>query len=79
MLVLYHVSVGAATAAVLAYRAIALWVPAGVGAGAFVLLRRRLARESHAISACDAGDEVELIGRGRVRVAAETGGDSAGR
>jgi uncharacterized membrane protein YbhN (UPF0104 family) len=78
MLVLYHVSVGAATAAVLAYRAIALWVPAVVGAVAFVLLRRRLARESDAINTCEAGGEVELIGRGRVRVAADVG-DSVGR
>lgn len=68
MLVLYHVTVGAATAAVLAYRAIALWVPAVVGAIAFVLLRRTLARESLAISDCRDGEEVELIGRGRVRV-----------
>ena len=77
MLVLYHVSVGAATAAVLAYRAIALWVPAVVGAIAFVLLRRRLARESRALSICEEGGEVELIGRGRVRVAAEAGRDRA--
>jgi uncharacterized protein (TIRG00374 family) len=39
-LVLFHVPVGAATAAVLGYRAIALWLPAIIGAGAFVLLRR---------------------------------------
>jgi uncharacterized protein (TIRG00374 family) len=68
MLVLYHVSVGAATAAVLAYRAIALWVPAIVGAIAFVLLRRSLARESQTLSCCEEGAEVEVIGRGRVRV-----------
>lgn len=41
-LVLYHVNVNNATAAVLGYRAIALWVPAVVGALAFVLLRRSL-------------------------------------
>src|SRR5438477_144449 len=41
-LVLYKVPVGAATAAVLAYRAVALWVPAVFGAVAFVLLRRSL-------------------------------------
>jgi uncharacterized protein (TIRG00374 family) len=67
-LVLYHVPVGAATAAVLAYRAIALWVPALVGSGAFVLLRRSLARETAALTGCAEGDEVDVIGRGRVRV-----------
>ncbi len=67
-LVLYHVPVGAATAAVLAYRAIALWVPALVGSGAFVLLRRSLARESAALTGCGEGGEVDVIGRGRVRV-----------
>jgi hypothetical protein len=67
-LVLYHVPVGAATAAVLSYRAIALWVPAALGSGAFVLLRRSLARESAALTGCGEGGEVEVIGRGRVRV-----------
>ena len=52
-LVLYRVPVGLATAAVLAYRAIALIVPAAFGLVAFVLLRRSLARESLAISNCD--------------------------
>jgi len=65
---LYRVPAGAATAAVLTYRAIALWVPAVLGAGAFVLLRRALSRESVAIERCGPGGEVELIGRGRVRV-----------
>jgi uncharacterized membrane protein YbhN (UPF0104 family) len=69
-LVLYHVHVGAATAAVLAYRALALWIPAVVGAGAFVLLRRSLARETVAIGNCGPGGEVEVIGRGRVRITA---------
>src|SRR5476651_499424 len=52
-LVLYHVSVTEATAAVLAYRALALLVPAILGAVAFVLLRRSLSRERIAISNCD--------------------------
>jgi uncharacterized membrane protein YbhN (UPF0104 family) len=69
-LVLYHVHVGAATAAVLAYRAIALWIPAVFGAGAFVLLRRSLQRESVAVAGCQPGGEVEVIGRGRVRLRA---------
>ena len=44
-LVLYHVNVNTATAAVLGYRALALWVPAVVGALAFALLRRSLGDE----------------------------------
>lgn len=64
---LYGVSLTSATAAVLAYRAIALLVPAVLGAVAFTLLRRSLAREAHAISSCAPGEEVEIIGRGRVR------------
>lgn len=67
-LVLYKVPVGAATAAVLGYRAIALWIPAVLGSGAFVLLRRSLSREAVTISGCEPGDEVDLIGRGLVRV-----------
>ncbi|HEX3509973.1 MAG TPA: lysylphosphatidylglycerol synthase transmembrane domain-containing protein [Solirubrobacteraceae bacterium] len=67
-LVLYHVPVGSATAAVLAYRALALWIPAVVGAGSFVLLRRTLARETATLSGCSDGAEVDVIGRGRVRV-----------
>ncbi len=67
-LVLYHVSVGAATAAVLAYRGLALLVPALLGAVAFVMLRRSLAREALAISSCGPGDQVEIIGRGSVQI-----------
>ncbi len=67
-LVLYHVPIGAATAAVLAYRAIALVVPAALGAIAFLLLRRSLAREALAVSNCEPGGQVEIIGRGTVRV-----------
>jgi uncharacterized protein (TIRG00374 family) len=64
--VLYGVSLTSATAAVLAYRAIALLVPIVIGAVAFTLLRRSLAREALAISSCAPGEEVEIIGRGRV-------------
>ena len=67
-LVLYRVPVGLATAAVLAYRAIALIVPALFGLVAFLGLRRSLARESLAISNCEPDGEVEVIGRGLVRV-----------
>jgi uncharacterized membrane protein YbhN (UPF0104 family) len=67
-LALYHVPVGLATAAVLAYRAIVIVVPAVLGAVAFVLLRRSLAREALAISSCEPDGEVEIIGRGMVRL-----------
>jgi uncharacterized protein (TIRG00374 family) len=64
--VLYHVSLTSATAAVLAYRALALLVPAVLGAIAFTLLRHSLAREALEVSSCAPGQEVEIIGRGRV-------------
>lgn len=67
-LVLYGVKPWAATAAVLAYRAIALWVPAVIGAVAFLFLRRSLAAETKAIETCGPEEEVEVIGRGRVTV-----------
>jgi uncharacterized membrane protein YbhN (UPF0104 family) len=69
-LVLYHVPVSAATAAVLAYRALALVVPAALGAVAFAALRRSLAREALALSICEPGGQVEVIGRGTVRLTA---------
>jgi uncharacterized protein (TIRG00374 family) len=67
-LALYKVPVAAATAAVLGYRAIALWVPAMLGSVAFVMLRRSLSREAVAISDCEPGGEVDVIGRGVVRL-----------
>jgi hypothetical protein len=70
MLVLYHVPVGAATAAVLGYRALALVVPAAIGVVALAMLRRSVARETLAISSCEPGGEVEVIGRGTVRITA---------
>ena len=54
-LVLYHVPITSATAAVLAYRAIALWVPAVLGTVAFVMLRRTLARGGERVAIC--GDD----------------------
>jgi uncharacterized protein (TIRG00374 family) len=69
-LVLYHVPVASATAAVLAYRAIALVVPSALGGVAFIALRRSLAREAVAISTCAPGGQVEVIGRGTVRITA---------
>ena len=67
-LVLYGVHVGAATASVLGFRALALVVPAVLGFLAFARLRRTLAREAHAIECCGPGDTVEVMGRGAVRL-----------
>jgi uncharacterized protein (TIRG00374 family) len=67
-LVLYHVSITAAAGAVLVYRAIALGVPAVLGAVAFAALRRRLSREADAISICAPQTEMEIIGAGRRRI-----------
>jgi uncharacterized protein (TIRG00374 family) len=63
---LYNVPITAAASAVLAYRAIALWVPAILGSAAFVSLRRTLRRESAEISVCAPQTEMEVIGLGRV-------------
>jgi uncharacterized protein (TIRG00374 family) len=51
---LYHVNVSAATAAVLVYRLFQLAIPALLGAPAFVLLRRRLARGDQQAQMCGA-------------------------
>jgi uncharacterized protein (TIRG00374 family) len=64
--VLYSVPITAVASAVLAYRAIALWVPAILGSAAFVSLRRTLRHESTAISVCAPQTEMEVIGLGRV-------------
>jgi len=68
---LYHVSIASAAGAVLGYRAIALWVPAIVGAGAFVLLRRTLRNEAAEIAICAPQTEMEVIGLGRVVIRSE--------
>lgn len=65
-LALYGVSLTSAAGAVLAYRAIALWVPAIVGGVAFVLLRRTLRDEAERIAVCAPHGEIEVIGLGRV-------------
>jgi uncharacterized protein (TIRG00374 family) len=67
-LALYGVSLTSATGAVLAYRAIALWVPAVVGALAFIALRRTLRDEAEQIAICAPQQEIEVIGLGRVRI-----------
>jgi len=66
--VLYNVPITAAASAVLAYRAIALWVPAILGSAAFVSLRRTLRRESAEIAVCAPQTEIEVIGLGRVAI-----------
>ncbi|MGO9319469.1 MAG: lysylphosphatidylglycerol synthase transmembrane domain-containing protein [Solirubrobacteraceae bacterium] len=66
--VLYGVPITSAASAVLAYRAIALWVPALLGAAAFVVLRRTLRDESHKIAVCAPQTEMEVIGLGRVLI-----------
>jgi uncharacterized membrane protein YbhN (UPF0104 family) len=71
-LVLYHVPLTAAAGAVLAYRAIVLWVPATVGGAAFVLLRRTLRREADAIAVCAPQTEMEIIGLGRAVIRPES-------
>jgi uncharacterized protein (TIRG00374 family) len=70
-LVLYGVPVAAATAAVLGYRAIALWVPASLGTVAFLQLRRTLRREAHEIALCVPGTEIDVAGRGTVVIDAQ--------
>ncbi len=65
---LYNVSLASAAGAVLAYRAIALWVPAVLGGIAFVLLRRTLRDEAQEIALCAPQGEMEVIGLGRVRI-----------
>jgi uncharacterized protein (TIRG00374 family) len=48
-LVLYDVPITAATSAVLAYRAIILWIPAILGSAAFLSLRRTVRHTAHEI------------------------------
>lgn len=68
MLVLYHVAITEAAGAVLVYRAIALVIPAVVGAPAFHMLRRTLRDESSKLAVCAPNTEMEIIGLGRAVV-----------
>jgi uncharacterized protein (TIRG00374 family) len=63
-LVLYGLPAITATAAVLLYRVIELWIPAFLGLAAFVQLRLLLRRETEAIKLCKPGDTVEIVGLG---------------
>jgi uncharacterized membrane protein YbhN (UPF0104 family) len=67
-LVLYGVNATDAAVAVLAYRGLLLAIPAIVGLPALASLRGRLRREEHDIAACVPGQEVEVLGAGRVRM-----------
>jgi uncharacterized protein (TIRG00374 family) len=71
-LALYHVPIASAAGAVLAYRAIALWVPAVVGGVAFLTLRRTLRDEAEQIAVCVPQSEMEVIGLGRVVIRSES-------
>ncbi len=74
--VLYGVPVTSAASAVLAYRAIALWIPALLGSIAFVMLRRVLRNESEKLAVCAPETEMEVIGLGRVVVSGSSGAAS---
>jgi uncharacterized protein (TIRG00374 family) len=63
-LVLYGLPALTATAAVLLYRVIELWIPAVLGISAFVQLRLLLRREAVAIKLCKPGDTIEIVGLG---------------
>lgn len=65
-LVLYGLPAVTATAAVLLYRVIELWIPAALGIPAFFQLRRLLRREAQAIDLCHAGETIEIVGLGPV-------------
>ena len=67
-LVLYGLPALTATAAVLLYRVIELWVPAVLGIAAFVQLRVLLKRETEAIKLCKPGDTIEIVGLGSATV-----------
>ena len=70
--VLYGVALAPTTAAVLAYRAIALWVPAVLGAFAFRALRRVLRDEADQIAVCAPQTAMEVIGLGHVTISPPT-------
>jgi uncharacterized protein (TIRG00374 family) len=67
-LVVFGVKAVPATAAVLLYRAIQLWLPAVLGTVTFFQLRALLRKEKTEIALCSPGDAVEIVGRGPVVV-----------
>ncbi len=66
MFVLYGLPAATATAAVLLYRVIELWIPAILGLVAFLQLRTLLRREADAIDLCQPGETIEIVGLGPV-------------
>jgi uncharacterized protein (TIRG00374 family) len=66
ILVLYGLPAVTATAAVLLYRVIELWIPAILGILAFIQLRKLLRREAEAVDLCQPGETAEIIGLGPV-------------
>ncbi len=68
VLLLYGLPALTATAAVLLYRVIELWIPAVLGIAAFVQLRLLLKRESEAIKLCQPGDTIEIVGLGAATI-----------
>jgi uncharacterized protein (TIRG00374 family) len=67
-LALYGLPALTATAAVLLYRVIELWIPAVLGLAAFVQLRLLLRRETEAIKLCKPGDTIEIVGLGPANI-----------
>ena len=67
-LVLYGLPALTATAAVLLYRVIELWIPSVLGMAAFLQLRLLLRRETEAIELCRPGDTIEIVGLGTAMV-----------
>jgi uncharacterized membrane protein YbhN (UPF0104 family) len=72
---LYHQPVAGATAAVLVYHAISLWMPALLGSAALVKLRKTLAREHRPYTGCAPAPVRPAVHRGRSY--ARSGGDRA--
>ncbi|MGH2926257.1 MAG: lysylphosphatidylglycerol synthase transmembrane domain-containing protein [Solirubrobacterales bacterium] len=66
-LALYGVDATDAAVAVIAYRGLLLAVPAAIGLPALASLHRRMRREQSDIAACVPGQEVEVLGGGRIR------------
>jgi uncharacterized membrane protein YbhN (UPF0104 family) len=63
-LVLYGLPAVTATAGVLLYRVIELWIPAVLGIAAFAQLRLLLRKETEAIKICQPGETIEIVGLG---------------
>jgi uncharacterized protein (TIRG00374 family) len=64
---IYRIPVVESAAAVLAYRALALWIPAALGSVAFVQLRRTLRKEAHTETVCAPMAEPIPVGQGADR------------